>query len=116
MSSALDDPRVKVESYVIYPTGYEDLVHSDKFMWCLQVTNGHQWGWSIRPAGTSSFRAMNRKGEWIDETRGHGQNKTRRFTLDEALSLALKYVDTRKISGYTAAEASTVVAARRHEN
>lgn len=107
-----NDPRVQVDSYVVYPTGYDDLVQSDKFAWCLEVTNGHAYGWSVRQAGMTSSRAMNRKGEWIWEQRGHGQNKTRRFSLEEALTIALKYVDRHKINGFTAATASAEIASR----
>ena len=111
--SVLDDPRVQVDEYVVYPTGYDDLLHSDKDHWCLTVTNGHAWGWSVRPGrGMNSLFAMNRKGEFIVESRGSGRNKPRRYPLEEAIELALKYVDTVKWNGCTAKEASERVAAR----
>lgn len=107
------DPRVQVDSYVVYPTGYEQLVHSDKYMWCLSVVNGHAYGWSIRRGiGMHGSAAMNRKGEWVYEDRGSGRNKPRRFPVDEALRVALEHVDTHRINGCTATEASTDVARR----
>jgi hypothetical protein len=111
-TNPLDDPRVTIDSYVIRPTGYDEMVHSDKDMWCLAVTNGHAWGWSIRRAGVNSHSAMNRHGEWIYESRGSGHNKARRWDLNEALTIALRHVDTHMINGRTAAEASAEVAAR----
>jgi hypothetical protein len=108
----LADPRVHVDSYIVRPTGYDDLVQSDKDGWCLAVTNGHAWGWSVRRASFSGGPAMNRSGEWIYETRGSGRNKPRRYSLDEALRIALEHVDTHRINGYTAVEASDEVARR----
>lgn len=110
--SALDDPRVTVDSYIIRPTGYDQMVHSDKDHWCLEVSNGHKWGWSVRQAGFTSIAAMNRKGEWIYESRGSGHNKARRWTLEEALRIALEHVDTHTINGCTAAQASAQIASR----
>ena len=110
--SALHDPRVKVDSYLVYPTGYDEFVNSDKGAWCLSVTNGHAWGWSIRRGMSVGGAAMNRKGQWIYESRGSERNKVRRFPLDEALRIALANVDTHRINGHTAAEASDSVAAR----
>ena len=109
----LDDPRVTVDAYVVRPTGYDDLVHSDKDRHCLSVVNGHAYGWSIRQGvGVSSSYAMNRKGEWIYESRGSGRNKPRRWPLEEALRIALAHVDTAKMNGMTAQESSDWVAAR----
>lgn len=105
------DSRIEVVSYIVRPSGYDDLVHSDKDSWCLRVVNGQAWGWVIRRGWGDTF-ALNRKGEWIAEDRGSGRNKPRRYPLDEALRLALAHVDTLKLNGCTAAEASTSVAAR----
>jgi hypothetical protein len=113
-ANPLDDPRVEADVYIVRPTGYDDLVHTDKDAWCLSVANGHAWGWSIRPGiGMSGSKAMNRQGEWIYELRGSGRNKPRRWTLDEALRIALDHVDTHRINGDTAREASEHVAARK---
>lgn len=107
-------PRVEAARYVVYPTGYDEFVNSDKDSWCLTVTNGHAWGWSIGCGRgmEGGGRAMNRKGEWIYEKRRSGANKARRWPLDEALAIALAHVDTHRINGHTAAEASAAVAAR----
>lgn len=112
MSEPLNDPRVAPDSYIVRPSGYDDLAQGDKDMWCLSVTNGHAWGWSIRRHGFTGQQAMNRKGEWIWERRGSGHNKARRWPLEEAISIALKNVDTHRINRMTAAEASAWVAAR----
>lgn len=109
--SALNDPRVKVDSYVIYPTDYDLIPFSDKFSFALEVKNGHAWGWSVRQAGLTGGLAMNRKGQWVMESRGSGHNKARRWSLEEALEIALKYVDTHKRDGMSAADA----VARREE-
>ncbi len=116
MSNPLHDPRVTVDCYVVRPTGYDDLVHTDKDSWCLSVINGHAWGWSIRRGtGMGGGPAMNRKGGWIFESRGSGRNKPRRYPLEEALALALKYVDTHTINGHAAQGASDWVTARTAE-
>lgn len=106
-----DQPSVEVDVYIIRPSGYDDLVNSDKDMWCLHVINGHAWGWSVRRS-VGDQRALNRKGEFVYETRGQGSNRFRRFTSDEAIALAVKFVDTMTINGCTAAQASASVAAR----
>ena len=108
----LQDPRVEPQVYVVRPTGYDELVNSDKDAWCLTVVNGHAYGWSIRRGMATSGFAMNRKGEWVLERRGSAQNRVRRWPLEEALKLALRHVDTHQLNGHTAAEASAAVAAR----
>jgi hypothetical protein len=106
-------PRVEVDRYVVYPTGYDELVHDDKASWCLTVVNGHAYGWRItRGRATDSVLAMNRAGEWVAESRGSGHNKARRWPLEEALRIAARHVDTHRINGMTAVEASAWVAAQ----
>jgi protein involved in polysaccharide export with SLBB domain len=102
-------PRVEIDTFVVYPTCFEDIGFDDRSNWCLIVQNGHAWGWSVRPGppGTSgSHQAMNRKGKWIFESRGDRRNKTRRFTVAEALKIAVKYVDTHTVVGLTASQAA----------
>lgn len=104
--SPLDDPRVHPDSFVVYPTDYDLIPYSDRESWALTVTNGHAYGWSIRPGiGMSGSIALNRKGERIFESRGSARNKPRRWPLEEALSIALSIVDTHKVAGMSAAEA-----------
>lgn len=105
MSEPTTDPRVRVQAYTIYPADYDLIPYSDRFNWVLEVVDGHAWGWSIRQAGFSGSRAMNRKGEWVHESRGSGRNKPRRWSLDDALSIALEYVDDHKVNGMSAREA-----------
>lgn len=104
MDDLTQHPRVAADSYVIYPSCYDQMGNSDRDMFCLSVTNGHAWGWSVRQHGFSGQRAMNRNGEWIYESRGSGHNKARRWTLNEALAIALEHVDTHLINGSTAAD------------
>jgi hypothetical protein len=112
--SALDDPRVSADVYVVRPTCYDEMINTDRDYWCLSVVNGHAWGWSVRRGvGMSGGPAMNRKDEWVYESRGSGRNKPRRWPLEEALTIALQHVDTHKLNGCTAAEASEWVRARR---
>lgn len=104
MSEIADtDPRVKVDTYRVYPSCYDQMGNSDRDYFCLEVTDGHAWGWSVRRSGGGPM-AMNRKGEFIYESRGSERNKWRRWTLDEALTLALKYVDQVRLNGSTAAD------------
>lgn len=102
--SALNDPRVSPDSYMVRPSCYDEMGNSDRDTMCLSVVNGHAWGWSVRQHGFTGSRALNRKGEWIYESRGSGHNKVRRWSLEEALAIALKYVDTLKWNGSTAAD------------
>lgn len=99
-----DDPRVAIDSYVVRPSCYDQMGNSDRDMSCLSVTNGHAWGWSIRRHGLSGSQALNRKGEWVFESRGSGHNKARRWPLEEALGIALQHIDTMKINGSTPAD------------
>lgn len=102
--SHLDDPRVQPDSYVVRPSCYEQMGNSDRDAWCLSVVNGHAWGWSVRQHGFHGSRALNRKGQWIYESRGSGHNKARRWPLEEALGIALQHIDSLKINGSTAAD------------
>lgn len=99
-----EHPQVAVDSYVVRPACYDEMGNSDRDMFCLAVTNGHAWGWSIRQHGFSGSRALSRKGEWIYESRGSGHNKARRWPLEEALTIALQHIDTLRINGSTAAD------------
>ena len=113
----LADPRVHPDSFVVYPTDYDLIPFSDKDSWALTVTNGHAYGWSIRPGiGMSGPIALNRKGERVIESRGSGHNKARRWPLDDALRIALSIVDSHKAMGMSAAEAvakrDQIIAAR----
>lgn len=112
LEATLSDPRVQPDAYIVYPTGYDDFVNSDKDAWTLTVMNGHAWGWSIRRGMSATGMALNRRGEWIYEQRASKANKARRWPLDEALRIALLHVDHLKLNGHTAAEASASVAAR----
>lgn len=112
--SKLSPARMEIKEYVVRPTGYDECPYVDKATsFCLYLYDGGMWGWSVRDFPGGQGRAMNRKGEFIMERRGHGQNKTRRYDLATATSLALKWVDDRKLyGGKTVAEliASKVVA------
>jgi len=99
-----DDPRVQPDVYVVRPSCYDQMGNSDRDMSCLSVVNGHAWGWSVRQHVFTGSRALNRKGEWVLESRGSGHNKARRWTLEEALEIALRHVDSIKINGSTAAD------------
>lgn len=101
-----DDPRVEVDSYVIFPDRYADIPYGDREDWVVTVVNGHLNGWSIRRGlgATHSTMAMNGDGTWTPESR-HGDNSSRRWTRDEALAIALLNVNTHKVQGLSAAEA-----------
>lgn len=101
--AVVSDPRVAPAAYVVYPTGFAEMVTVDKHAFCLYVVDGMTWGWSVR-ASLTSPQAMNRKGQWVWESGGSGHNRFRRWPLDEALEIALRHVDSRRINGGTAAE------------
>ena len=93
--------RIEPLEYEVYPADYDRVPFSDKERLVLYVRNGHAWGWSVRDFSGGQGRAMNRKGEFIYESRGHGGNRFRRYPLDEALALAEKWVERRKFLGKT---------------
>lgn len=100
MTDLTQHPQVHADAYVVRPTCYDQMGNSDRDMWCLTVTNGHAYGWSIRRGiGGGGGPAMNRKGEWIFESRGSGRNKPRRWPLEEALAIALRHVDSHRLNG-----------------
>lgn len=103
MSDVLNDPRVEVDAYVVRPSCYDQMGNSDRDSFCLTIQNGHAWGWSIRQ-GIGGSRALSRSGKWIWESRGSGRNKPRRWSLEEALAIALRHVDTLTINGSTPAD------------
>lgn len=94
-------PQVEADVFIVKPSCHDSLPEHEKHNFCLSVVNGHAWGWSVRPSAADS-RAMNRKGEFIIESRGHRGNKARRWPLEEALNIALNHVDSRKVNGMTA--------------
>ncbi len=108
----LHDPRVAVDQYIIRPSCYDDLAEHEKSNFGLVVMNGHEWGWSVR---WRSHWALNRKGEHIFEQRGSRSNRFRRWPLEEALTIALKHVDSQKINGRTAQEWVDFWATRKEE-
>lgn len=113
MTSPLDDPRVTHESFVVWPS-CADRLGASKYDFALTVTNGHEWGWAIRRGAMGySGMAMNRKGQFIVENRGSRNNRFRRYPLEEALALALKHVDKRKVMGKTAEEWADELDARK---
>lgn len=103
----MSGPRVEVDKFVVYPTRYDEIPFVDKESFCLTVVNGHAWGWSVRKFHGGQ-QALNKKGEWIFESRGSGRNKPRRWSQEEAISLAVKYVDTMRHGHYTVDEACEV--------
>lgn len=104
MTSPLDDPRVEPVSYKVTATCADLLPPDILSSFTLIVTNGGRWGWSIRRGQSDSSFAMNRKGQWICESRGSGHNKARRWELEEAIQIALKNVDTMIMMKRTAQE------------
>lgn len=105
MTSPFDDPRVQPDVYLVRPTGYDEVDMTDKYHWQLHVTNGHAFGWSVRRYREDPY-AMNRKGKFIQESRGHRGNRYRRYPLEEALQLALKHVDSLTVMNLTLAQAA----------
>lgn len=105
-SALTADRRVQPDSFVVYPTRYADIPFEDRHDWCLTVVNGHLNGWSIRRGlgGTASNFAMNGDGTWEIESR-HADNSSRRWSLDDALAIALLHVDLHKITGLSATDA-----------
>lgn len=81
------------------------MLNEDRYLWCLEVTDGGRWGWAVRRGGRERLGAMNRKGEIIFEDRHSEANRFRRYPLAEALALALKYVDQQKVNRMTAVQA-----------
>lgn len=95
---------VVVTECEVRPTCWGSLPEDDRDLWSLYLFDGMRWGWSICERRGGQGRTMNRKGEWILESRHSESNKFRRWSFDEAQEIALKYVDKRKVYGRTASE------------
>jgi hypothetical protein len=105
-------------TYTVYPTGYADLVNSDKHMWTVTIEQRtHALDgtdtWAICHIG----RCLNHDGEWeyesIPSERADDFLVRCRWTsYREALAAATPIVDTLRLNGCTAQEASDDVAAR----
>ena len=98
--------------YVVEPTGYDKLVHSDKHLWTLHVCDRGA-GWAVVHIG----RCLNKDGEWEYESIPSERSdeflaRTRWKHADDALKAAHDRVDGWKVNGLTAQEASDDVAAR----
>lgn len=115
LAASLTDPRVTVGTYVVHPTGYDDMANPRKAEWRLIVTPDGDDTWCIRP-GYSSHRAkLHATGTWVsdfDSARGRRKPKLR-WPLDRALAIALRRVDTHQWMDSTAFEADAIYRARR---
>lgn len=106
---------IQPTAYTVYPTGYAEMVHSDKHTWTLRVElRDHDHDrWSV----VGSVGALSRGGAWdyepLPSSRTERWLKSHRFTLGEALRRAERVVDELKVNMMTAQEASDWVAARR---
>ncbi len=105
---------VRPSQFIVTPTGYDDMVNSDRYIWTLtiDVVDSEQDRWAVKQRGfrlsrsTSEFDyeplPSSRESDWIAD---HS------FTLDEAKAAALELVDDVVVNGLTAQEASDWVAA-----
>ena len=104
----------EVTSHTVYPTGYDDMVHSDKSTWAITVrrVSRDRDLWMVE----SGRSALNRKGERdyipMNSSRTKRWEKSHWFPLADALALAERFVDTLRWNCHTAQEASDWVAAR----
>lgn len=102
------EDRVMPDSFVVYPTDYHLIPYSDRDNWALTVENGHTWGWRIVPGigRSGGSQVLNRAGECVFEVRADEANRDRRWSMAEALAIALDVVDTKHaVQGMTAAQA-----------
>lgn len=91
--------------YRVEPSGYADMIHSNKDLWCLfivQERNATEW--VVRLGGITSPTMLTREGDLVFDDAPF--RRRRRFSLKRALELAEAHVDTLKPRGHTAQEAS----------
>lgn len=101
MTDSPTEVRVSPHSYLVRPTRVDELPDDEQDVFDLLVVDGRSCGWAIRRRSIDSLWAMNRRGEWIRESRGSGLNRPRRWPLPEALTIALAHVDTQRFMGRT---------------
>lgn len=112
-----DNDRIRVSTYTVVPTGYDQMVQADKNSWALFVVDGgSQYGWAIRRGSPATGSCMNTNGRFVPEPLPSGRSQEwlerHRWTLPEALQLALAHVDQLELNGHTAAQASRLIAGR----
>lgn len=107
------DPRVFADVYQIYPSCHPEIGLEAAHDWSVAVVNGYKWGWSMRRGHPDSSFALNSEGEFVCEGRRSEDNANRRWPLEEALALALKFVDERVVAGHTAQQWADKLAARK---
>lgn len=104
----------EVTRHTVYPTGYDEFVNSDKGMWSLTVSRVSRDRdlWMVESCGAAVGRKGQRDYIPLNSSRTRRWEKAYWFPLDEALTIARRYIDTHKWNMCTAAEASAFVAAR----
>jgi hypothetical protein len=96
-------PRHEITRYEVYPDGYDESTIVDKRNWILYVERREQengeYLWKVsRSPGGGGF-VLTRKGKWIYDQRL--QLRWTRHSLEDALALADKHVDTAGPMGWT---------------
>jgi hypothetical protein len=96
-------PRHEVLSYKVYPDGYDESTVGDKYNWVVTVERREQ------PDGTFKWRVSGRAESWycyssagnrIQDAPRH-RRYTRFDTLEDALAIAYKVVNTAGPMGWT---------------
>lgn len=108
-------PDIRPSQYLVAPTGYDELVHTDKDAWRLTIvlvdSENDRWG-----VKRFSYRLNRNTMEWsyepIPSERTDQWREDHQFTYEEAANAALALVDDLVVNGMTAQEASDYVAAR----
>lgn len=113
LPTAAQDPRVTVGSYVVHPTGYDEMVNPRKSQWRLVVAPDGDGTWCITP-GYSSYRAkLTAAGAWVSDHGPAGRKPKLSWPLEQALAIALRRVDTHLWMDSTAFEADAIYRAHR---
>jgi hypothetical protein len=105
-----EGPTYAVASYVVRPTGYDDLVHPDKHHWCVRVEDAGD-GWAIR----RDQACLNFRNEWEHEpppeSRDQAFLRRCRYNEHAALLRTRRVIDRLEFNGLTFAEFVTQVRA-----
>jgi len=100
----MSDPQVFPVGYVVLPSCWGQMGNSDRWMWALNI-ECRDWDsgmWAV----TWLSACLSIDGTWDEEPIPSGRTKkwlkTHRFPLADAISLAVRTVDSHVVSGCTA--------------
>ena len=105
---------IEPTQYTVYPDGYDSFVNTDKGIWALTVmrVSRDRDLWMVKAMGAALGRQGQRGEIPLNSSRTKRWESAYWFTMQEAMGLARRHVNTHQINMHTARQASEWVAAR----